>query len=60
MEIGQLVKWTVGIMDCHGIYLEEIDEKTSTVQCCIVNGKSARVKIEVLTELLEEESDEVR
>lgn len=52
MEIGQQVKWvlnSVGNIECIGVFLQQMDTRTSEVICHYMNDKKCVAKLQVET-----------
>lgn len=52
-KIGQKVKWTVGIVESKGVFLEEVENGKSTVITHFIGGQIANREIQVESSLLE-------
>ncbi len=57
MEIGQMVKWqldSIGNIECVGVFLQQLNDKTSEVICHYMNDKKCVTKLQVETTKLEQ------
>lgn len=56
LEIGERVKWKVGVFECKGIFIEDNSDSTSLVQMTSKNGVRHICKVDVISSLLERDN----
>jgi hypothetical protein len=56
-EIGQKVKWCIGKLRLRGLYIDKIDDNTSSVKCYSRNEQRYICTVKVMTNLLEEDTE---